>query len=100
MRRRGEVVGKAVLPTGDTRVPRWLRRWWRRLQGRRRATRALAVLPATNGLTLPPMAIDERAGTLRRGPAAPNLAAAEIEPAGLVCIAVVDATDTPVLDAA
>jgi len=97
------VVGKAVLPTGDTRVPRWLRRWWRRLQGRRRASRALAVLPATNGLTLPPTALSEpaeRAGTLRRGPAAPNLAAANVEPTGLVCIAVVDATDTQVLDAA
>ena len=48
-RARGEVIGRAVLPTERGRGPRWMRRWWRRVLGyfvtRGRGADRVAVAP-------------------------------------------------------
>ena len=46
-RARGEVIGRAVLPTERGGGPRWMRRWWRRVRGYLMPRRREAGLSAT-----------------------------------------------------
>jgi hypothetical protein len=78
-RARGEVIGRAVLPTARGRVPRWMRRWWRSVRARL-APHTPDVVRVTRAPA--PAAVEAR-GDLHRD----HIQA--VEPTG-ECVAVVD----------